>query len=55
MKKTYLQPAIQITKVTIQQMVCVSGPKVAGSTNDTNDLLSREAKSDFDLWEDDED
>ena len=55
MKKTYLQPAIQITKVAIQQMICVSGPNVAGTTNNTNDLLSREANSDSDLWDDDED
>ena len=54
MKKTYMQPAILLTKVAMQQMVCESGPKVAGTTNDTNGLLSREAKPDFSLWDDDE-
>lgn len=54
MKKTYMQPAILLTKVAMQQMVCVSGPEVAGTTNNTDDLLSREAKPGFDLWDEED-
>ena len=54
MKKTYMQPATLLTKVATEKIVCVSSPAVAGTTSNTEDLLSREAKSDFDLWDDDE-
>ena len=48
-----MQPATLLTKVAMQQMVCGS-LTVTGTTNQESDLLSREAKPSFSLWDDDE-
>ena len=51
MKKTYMQPAMLLTKVAMQQIICVSGPQLSGTTGDKDILLSRQRDSD---WDDDE-
>ena len=47
MKKMYLKPETIWMNIEIQQMVCESLGK-GGSTNDENDILSRESYSDWD-------
>ena len=52
MKKTYKTPVMIVVNMHPQQMVCESIPKVGGTTDDENDLLSRERRGSF--WDDDE-
>ena len=56
MKKTYIQPATDMTVVAMQQMICLSKSvgDSAGSntTDDVNDLLSRQ--SNFSVWGEEE-
>lgn len=55
MKKIYLKPETIWMNVEIHQMICESGPDViggggnGGTTDDPNDLLSRES---YDAWDD---
>jgi len=53
MKKIYIQPATQQTKVNTIQMVCQSAksPGMGGTTHDESKLLSRDRGS---SWFDDE-
>ena len=47
MKKTYINPEMDIIKIQTQQMIAaVSGPQAGGETNNENDLLGRQ--NDFD-------
>lgn len=52
MKKTYINPELNVVRIATQHMIATSGPLVDGTTGDVNDLLSREAE--FDLEEDDD-
>ena len=49
MKKTYINPEMEIVKIATQQMLAGSGLGISGETKDTNDLLSR----DYDDWDED--
>ena len=53
MKKTYMTPAVEVIRIEIQHMIATSGPLVGGSTDNEDDLLSREADFDFDDEEED--
>ena len=50
MKKTYINPEMNVIKIATQQMLAGSSLGISGSTGNTSDLLSRE--SDCDDWED---
>ena len=50
MKKTYINPKMEIVKIATQQMLAGSGLGISGSTNNTGDLLSR----DCDDWDDED-
>ena len=52
MKKTYVNPELNVVRIATQQMIATSGPLVSGTTSDEDDLLSREA--DFELEEEDD-
>ena len=52
MKKTYINPELNVVRIATQHMIATSGPLVDGATDDVNDLLSREAE--FDLEEEDD-
>ena len=53
MKKTYMAPETQVVKVDLQQMIADSIPRIAGSTNNVNDLLGRgDAGWNDDDWDD---
>jgi hypothetical protein len=52
MKKTYINPELNVVRIATQHMIATSGPLVDGTTDDVNDLLSREAE--FDLEEEDD-
>ncbi len=51
MKKQYMIPEIQVVKIQTVSMIATSGPQTGGSTNNSNDLLSRGF---FDFDDDDE-
>lgn len=50
MKKTYIIPTLDVVRIETQHMIAVSGPEMGGTTDNVNDLLSREF--DFDDEED---
>ena len=50
MKKTYVIPTLDVVRIETQHMIAVSGPEMGGTTDNVNDLLSREF--DFDDEED---
>jgi len=52
MKKTYINPELNVVRIATQHMIATSGPLVDGTTEDVNDLLSREAE--FEFEEDDD-
>lgn len=47
MKKTYINPELNVVRIATQHMIATSGPLVDGTTDDVNDLLSREAEFEF--------
>ena len=51
MKKTYINPELNVVRIATQHMIATSGPLVGGTTSDVDDLLTREA--DFELEEED--
>ena len=54
MKKTYMTPETQVVKVEIQHLLNdASRPRIAGTTQDVNDLLGRgDAGWNDDDWDD---
>ena len=50
MKKTYMTPAVEVIRIQTQGMIAASGPGLGGSTDNVNDLLSR----DCDDWDDED-
>ena len=53
MKKTYVNPELNVIRIATQHMIATSGPLVGGYTDNEDDLLSREADFDFDDEEED--
>ena len=54
MKKTYIQPAILLTKVATQNMICLSDPKVGVDTK-ASAVSGDQLDSRGFGWDDDED
>jgi hypothetical protein len=54
MKKTYMQPAILLTKVAAQQMICTSNPDVTIKQNESVDAGSVESRRGGSFWDDEE-
>ena len=52
MKKIYVNPELNVIRIATQHMIATSGPLVGGTTDNEDDLLSREA--DFELEEEDD-
>ena len=52
MKKTYINPELKVVRIATQHMIATSGPLVDGTTDDVNDLLSREAEFEFEEEDD---
>jgi hypothetical protein len=52
MKKTYINPELNVVRIATQHMIATSGPLVDGATDDVNDLLSREAEFEFEEEDD---
>ncbi len=52
MKKTYINPSIEVIKIVSQtQMLAGSGPQAGGTTSNQHELLGRDSDSD---WEDED-
>ena len=55
MKKQYMQPATLLTTVaTHRALLAGSQLGISGSTNNTDDLLSRKNRNSDQIWDDDE-
>ena len=52
MKKTYINPELNVVRIATQHMIATSGPLVDGTTDDVNNLLSREAEFEFEEEDD---
>jgi hypothetical protein len=48
MKKTYINPAMEVIKIANQTQMMAGSPGVGGSTDNPNDLLSPRMDDDFD-------
>ena len=46
MKKIYMEPAVEVIRIETQNLIASSQIDMAGTTDDVNDLLSRD--NDFD-------
>ena len=49
MKKIYVNPELIVIRIATQQMIATSGPLLGGTTDNVDDLLSRES---FDVFDD---
>ena len=52
MKKTYMTPALEVIRIQTQGMIATSGPSLGGTTDNVDDLLSRESDDWLDFDED---
>jgi len=54
MKKTYISPALNVTTLTFENMIAVSGPEVTtkAATQDAG-MDVKQNRNDYNVWDDD--
>ena len=54
MKKTYIIPELNITKLAVENMIAQSGPQTSTTSADSQyDMDVKQQRNDYNVWDDD--